>query len=1349
MSKVIFGGSFSFITAATPSSGWIVGYDTDGIIKQKDVNGVITPIGGGPTAGNSGTYSLSQVLAVSNNSQNLSIIMGTSTSIKSARGGGQINLDYASNEVLLSNDSGVGNKSKLYLSDSSIDLVNSTTGSRVSLKSDKIDIVNGSTSSGPSGNRIFINSNNSDGKVLLGVNTTIDVIKISATQGSSNITTNTTKEGVIISSQNSYFDELVRNSVILGGNNIYGLISNAVYVPRVIVPQTGIIGTELSNSNIEFNDETINIYNSNSLIALSTSTASLSKNGIILVDTTSQSTSPSVNSGVAYINTKNSSATSSISNSVVIGGQNLSATSSDTVYLGNTVNINNSYTLPSTDGTAGYVLKTDGLGNVTWQLDAGSDAKSLDLTLAKGNNSATYSIIMGTGTSIKSSNGGGQIDLDFSTLTNRVLISTDNGGISTAYVELDNSDINIESNGTLTLTAYSSTLQSGDGTGIQYSSDYSSGFVNRSLVDKNYVDVGTASIWNRILNSATGSGSSNYIPKWNSLRNLSGTSSLYISNATTENVVQNTLTGNNDPYDVAFDSYNERFYVVNSGSNNVTVRNANTLALVGTVSVGTLPVAITFDSYNNRMYVANRGSNNVSVIDTSTNTVTSTISVGTLPVGIEFDRINNKVYVACQTSNVVSIISTSTNTVVGTIPTTTPRGLAYDFNNNNLYVSGVGPDKVACIDISTNIITATVSVGTNPYDLSYDSKNDRIYVVNYVSNNVSVIDTTTNIIGATISVGTNPESIEFDSLNSRMYVSNYSSGNISVISTLTNTVISTISFVSGSPRGLAFDSLNSKMYVANFGNDSTEIIETISRKDGYVGLNTSNPISELDIRGKITTKEFRLTTGANSGYYLVSDENGNGTWQYPIIEIIGGTGLTGSGTAGAITITVDLQENSGLTFSGSEITIDYSTLASTIQGSGLTANSGVLDVSVGNGLEINSDIVSLGGTLSQNTTIDGDGFDLTIGNIGQLISTASYIKSETGGGYVGDLSSNYNRFVIQTTGVNIISEYLGTSSEIQINENFNEMTSTGGGSSSSIRITNLSSYISNDGSLNSMIVLDQISQKGLVYYDDYSSNFTTYSLVTKGYVDSVAGSIGSTNGLDELSSGVIGLGGTLSQNTFINGNNFDFKIEGSNEISFTASIGTGYDYLYLGNGSILGTTDGLNFAQISSGITNITIFYQDSTGTFSAFESNTNGSFMYINDGFSQSNIQIFKTNQIIGLGDGSSDNRMVIQDGFASKGLVYYDDYSANFTTYSLVTKGYVDTSIATATSKYSTVAGFTASVTQTITHSLGTDEIIVQAYDSTGSMIIPGTVQINGINSVDITFSSTLSSIKIIVIG
>lgn len=61
----------------------------------------------------------------------------------------------------------------------------------------------------------------------------------------------------------------------------------------------------------------------------------------------------------------------------------------------------------------------------------GVNGNNLSQTLAIGNNSGTYSIIMGTATTIKSLNGGGQIELDSSTNgggAGSVYLSTDSGG---------------------------------------------------------------------------------------------------------------------------------------------------------------------------------------------------------------------------------------------------------------------------------------------------------------------------------------------------------------------------------------------------------------------------------------------------------------------------------------------------------------------------------------------------------------------------------------------------------------------------------------------------------------------------------------------------------------------------------------------------------------------------------------------------------------------------------------------------------------------------------------------------------------------------------------------------------
>jgi YVTN family beta-propeller protein len=291
-----------------------------------------------------------------------------------------------------------------------------------------------------------------------------------------------------------------------------------------------------------------------------------------------------------------------------------------------------------------------------------------------------------------------------------------------------------------------------------------------------------------------------------------------------------TITVGSGPSGIAFDSANNRMYVTNSGTNNVSVISTATNAVVGDpITVGTNPHGIAFDSANNRMYVTNYLGNTVSVIRTSDNTVIGDpIGVGIFPRGIAFDSANNRMYVANGGSNNVSVISTATNTVTDTITVgTNPRAIAFDSVNNRMYVVNYHSGTVSVISTATNtVIGDPITVGTTPHGIAFDSANKRMYVVNLVTNNVSVISTATNtVVGDPIGVGNYPRAIAFDSVNNRMYVANHNSNNVSVISTATNTVIATIT-VGTNPHGIAFDSANNRMYVTNYSSNTVSVIDT-------------------------------------------------------------------------------------------------------------------------------------------------------------------------------------------------------------------------------------------------------------------------------------------------------------------------------------------------------------------------------------------------------------------------------------------------------------------------------------------------------------------------------------------
>lgn len=346
MALVIFESQVNMLTVATPSvGGFVVAYDLDGKLKQKDSNGLITLVGATGVAG-----PLVDTLAVGNNSGTYSIVMGNNTAIKSAVGTASIKLDNSF--IRLSTDGDSYQESFVTISPTQVNLS-----------------AKGGSSSLLLGDNIQLSYRNTDNIYL-----TKDLFYVTLNgRKVMNFTTSTASQPAgskisgVISSEQSYFSTTTTNSVILGGTNIVGTQSNSVYVANILSqgPIKGIDGS----AQLDFTqyNETF-LSSSNYIIGLVSSSASLApyKNGILMVDNLNSFTTPAVNTGVSYISSANSTNSAGLINTVVIGGAGLSATQSNTVYLGNNVNVNNAYNLPTTDGSANQVIITDGMGNLSW-----------------------------------------------------------------------------------------------------------------------------------------------------------------------------------------------------------------------------------------------------------------------------------------------------------------------------------------------------------------------------------------------------------------------------------------------------------------------------------------------------------------------------------------------------------------------------------------------------------------------------------------------------------------------------------------------------------------------------------------------------------------------------------------------------------------------------------------------------------------------------------------------------------------------------------------------------------------------------------------------------------------------
>ena len=255
MSHILFGNTIDMLILATPSTGYVIAYDLDNKLKQKDSNGDLSPIGG--------SQDLPTVLKYGNNTGTYSILLGTYSEINSFAGG-KISLSDGGTQSIL-----------IYLN-------NLSATSSINLKPSEITILNKSLNNGT---QISIGDNYS-------------------------LITSTESNGLVISTniQNSYNNW----SLNFNDNSLGSEYVNVIYSENISDGNDGLVKASL------------------------------------------------------YLNTNNSTTEIGLQNSVIIGGSGLNATQSNTVYLGNKVNINNSYNLPINDGSQDQVIKTDGLGNLTW-----------------------------------------------------------------------------------------------------------------------------------------------------------------------------------------------------------------------------------------------------------------------------------------------------------------------------------------------------------------------------------------------------------------------------------------------------------------------------------------------------------------------------------------------------------------------------------------------------------------------------------------------------------------------------------------------------------------------------------------------------------------------------------------------------------------------------------------------------------------------------------------------------------------------------------------------------------------------------------------------------------------------
>ena len=281
------------------------------------------------------------------------------------------------------------------------------------------------------------------------------------------------------------------------------------------------------------------------------------------------------------------------------------------------------------------------------------------------------------------------------------------------------------------------------------------------------------------------------------------------------------------------------------------------------VAAGSYPSTIAISSDGTSLYVVNGGSNNVSMYSRNTSTGLLT-SIGTIAAGgsyasdIAISTDGSSVYVSNYQGNTLSMYSRSTSsgllTSLGTIATgSNPGGVTISADGSAVYVPNADAHTISMYsrNTSTGLLTSlgTIATGTFPMGSSISADGKSVYVTNQDSTNISMYSRNTSTglltsLGTVAAGGDVPTDIVISSDGNSVYTSNQyqtGSGTTSIFSR--NTSSGLLTFMSAITAGtytyyIDISADGKSVYTGNCDSDD---IYMYSRNTSNGALSTMSP----------------------------------------------------------------------------------------------------------------------------------------------------------------------------------------------------------------------------------------------------------------------------------------------------------------------------------------------------------------------------------------------------------------------------------------------------------------------------------------------------------------------------
>ncbi len=254
------------------------------------------------------------------------------------------------------------------------------------------------------------------------------------------------------------------------------------------------------------------------------------------------------------------------------------------------------------------------------------------------------------------------------------------------------------------------------------------------------------------------------------------------------------------------------------------------------------------DSPNYSVFISNERSNDVTVIDGTTDAVVGTFPVGKRPRGIHPSPDGKRIFVmlsgsprmapgvdaerapADKTADGMGVIDPVARKLIDRWHVgSDPEQFAISKDGKLAFIANEDDATALIVDLTTGVSRGKVKVSEEPEGVGVNPKNGEVYVTCEEKGEVFAIAPDEQRVLAKIDTGGRPRSIAFSPDGSRGYVACEGAGEIAVIDATERKMVSKIKLASGSlPMGTAISKDGKELYASTGRGNSIVVINTES-----------------------------------------------------------------------------------------------------------------------------------------------------------------------------------------------------------------------------------------------------------------------------------------------------------------------------------------------------------------------------------------------------------------------------------------------------------------------------------------------------------------------------------------